>query len=138
MTAQQQSLFDLPPQAVSIYGTPIPASPAVGRRALDAETEVRILGREPLPPHQRHSDTSRAAAVAIQPHLPPLEQKVYDFLKDRGCVGSSDEDGCIALGMNGSTYRPRRISLVEKGLVRDSGERTAGLSGRMAALWVAV
>lgn len=74
------------------------------------------------PPYQRHSDTSKAAAVAIEPKAGSLRAKVLEHL--RGCErGATDKEMQAALDMGGSTQRPRRIELVEAGLVRDSGVR---------------
>ena len=42
-----------------------------------------------------------------------------------------------ALGLSGSTQRPRRVRLVELGLVRDSGNRRASEARRLCTVWVA-
>lgn len=40
-----------------------------------------------------------------------------------------------ALGLDGSTQRPRRRELEQAGLVFDSGERRATHTGRAAVVW---
>jgi len=82
-------------------------------------------------PFQTHSDTSRTAAVAIQPRAGTLRAKVLAHLKT--CLhGATDKEMQAALFMAGSTQRPRRIELVTAGLARDSGVRRD-----RCAVWVA-
>jgi hypothetical protein len=50
-------------------------------------------------------------------------------------TGGTDEELQDALGMNPNTQRPRRIELVERGLVRDSGRTRKTKSGRRATVW---
>jgi len=52
-----------------------------------------------------------------------------------GTAGSTDEEGCLALDMNPSTYRPRRVELWEAGAVQDSGMTRRTKSGRWAVVW---
>ena len=49
-----------------------------------------------------------------------------------------DWDQQQILGMPGKTQRPRRIELVQQGLVRDSGQTRRLPSGRSAVKWEAV
>ena len=86
-------------------------------------------------PAQRHSPTSVAAAEAIEPSAATLRGKVLAYLRDSG--GATDEEGMAAIGMGGSTWRPRRCELVVRGLVRDSGQTRLTKSGRKAVVWVA-
>lgn len=90
-----------------------------------------------LPPFQRHSDTSRAAAVRISKDAENLRGQVYAYLVSRG-DGATDEEGQAKLCMDGNTYRPRRRELELAGLVVDSGKRRPTSSGRDAVVWVAV
>lgn len=89
-----------------------------------------------LAPYQHHSETSKAAAVAIEPSRESLKGKVLAYLRTAG--KATDEQMQEALQMNPSTQRPRRIELWKAGLVRDSGIQKATKSGRMAAVWEAV
>lgn len=84
-------------------------------------------------PFQSHSDTSREAAERIEPKKLSLKRKVLEHFK---LVGEcTDEQGMEALEMNPSTYRPRRIELVDSGHLRDSGRTALTKSGRGAVLW---
>ncbi len=75
-----------------------------------------------FPPYQGHSDTSFAAAIAIQPKTGTLRHKVLEYLRD--CPrGATDKEIQAGLDLGGSTQRPRRVELVEGGLVKDSGVR---------------
>lgn len=89
--------------------------------------------RERLPPHQRHSTTSRQAAAKIAPSCNELQARVLAFIRAHG--GATDNEIQDGLEMNPSTQRPRRVELVAKGLVRDSGRKRATGSGRPAVVW---
>ena len=89
-----------------------------------------------LAPYQHHSDTSFRAAEKIEPSCGNLEWEVLDFMRRFG--GMTDAEMQNLLGMGGSTQRPRRVSLVEKGLVRDSGTKRKTTAGRLATVWEAV
>lgn len=78
------------------------------------------------------TDTSQAAATEIAPSINALQSLVYGFLF---MTPSTDEEVQDSLGMNPSTERPRRGELVEKKLVRDSGDRRCTRSGRRAIVW---
>ena len=87
-------------------------------------------------PYQRHSQTSGEAADAITHKLGELERLVLrkiSFAAD----GLTDEEGMNEAGLSGSTYRPRRVRLVELGRVRDSGRTRKTASGRNAVVWEA-
>lgn len=90
-----------------------------------------------LPAHQRRSTASVAAAAAIRQDSARLRMEVYRHIKRCRKRGSTDEEGDDALDLGGSTYRPRRVELVEKGWVADSGKKRPTRSGRMATVWVA-
>lgn len=92
----------------------------------------------PEPPAQAHSRTSRDAAEQIEPAAETLRRQVLHRLILLGSSGATDEELQMFLVMNPSTERPRRIELVEMGLVKDSGRRRRTLSGRNAVVWVAV
>jgi len=89
------------------------------------------------PPRQRHSPTSCEAAEAAAPAAATLRRAVWEYLRSRGALGATDEEGALALGMGGNTYRPRRRELQLAGLVADSGDARPVASGRRAAVWVA-
>jgi hypothetical protein len=91
----------------------------------------------PTAPHQRHSDTSAAAAEAIGPKVPSLRAQLLGWLRERGEYGATDEEIQTALWMAANTQRPRRVELVESGQVRDSGKRRLTSALREAVVWVA-
>ncbi len=84
-------------------------------------------------PYQKHSQTSKDSAMNL-PNANTLEERVYKcLLISRG--GMTDEKIQTTLNMNPSTQRPRRVRLVEKGLVIDSGMKRKTRSGRNAVVW---
>jgi hypothetical protein len=85
-----------------------------------------------IPAHQRHSDTSRAAALSVAHKFPALQIKMLNVLK-QGAL--TDEELCTAMNMEGNSERPCRVSLVKKGYVVDTGERRIVRSGRKAVVW---
>lgn len=87
------------------------------------------------PPAQGHSETSLAAAQAIQPDATTLRAQVIACLRRCGTYGATDEEIQAALDMNPSTQRPRRIELVRAGHVQDSGTTRPTRSGRQATVW---
>lgn len=93
---------------------------------------------DPTPPSVKGSATSKAAADQIKPSAAGLRAKVLQYLEDQSLKGATDDEIQVALDMNPSTQRPRRIELVEAGAVKDSGSRRQTRSGRNAAVWVAV
>ncbi|MBA7561094.1 hypothetical protein ES708_02729 [subsurface metagenome] len=96
-------------------------------------------------PHIPHSQTSKAAAESL-PNLNRMEWLVLGFIKDRGLHGATDDE------MSGwfttepyywatPTARARRVALMHKGLVVDSGKRhrtrpRGNRLGRWAVVWV--
>ena len=89
-------------------------------------------------PYQPHSATSKAAAAGIEPKAGTLRALVLNWLRARGSYGATDEEIAYQYDLNPSTARPRRVELVQAGLVRDSGQTRPTRSGRQATVWVAV
>jgi hypothetical protein len=88
---------------------------------------------------QRHSETSRKAAVSALDFADTQRAKVYRFIREQGARGATDEEMQIALEMNPSTQRPRRVELVDDLLVvHDGGKRRKTMSGREAVVWEVV
>lgn len=88
-----------------------------------------------LPPHQRHSETSLAAAIAMLETADTKRGLVYRFLRQRGQVGATDEQIQRDLGLPGNPC-PRRRELEIAGIVEDSGRRAPTSAGKMAVIWV--
>lgn len=87
-------------------------------------------------PHVKGSKTSKAAAESFsEDALNVLQAKVLAFIRTN--KGATDEEVQRALGLNPSTQRPRRIELVTRGLVIDSGTKRDTTSGRAAVVWCA-
>ena len=87
-------------------------------------------------PFQRHSETSKEAAAALE-GSETLRALVYKAITSSGARGMTDPEAQAELGLSGSPQRPRRVRLVEMGLVRDSGNRRASEAGRLCTVWVA-
>mgnify|MGYP001269891993 FL=1 len=110
---------------------------AVGSQSMTGKltlTPVLFYGQDP--PAQRHSRTSVAAAEAIRPSTNRLRQRVLEYIEACGPAGATDDECQAALGMNGSTQRPRRWELAQMRLITQSGTRRT-VSGRAATVWVA-
>ena len=95
---------------------------------------ARRKGKGYLPPHQWHSDTSTAAAEAIAPQFGTMTRDVLLQLS-RFPEGLTDEEGQQAAGMQGNSYRPCRVSLMDKGFVVDSGHRRKTAQRKDAVVW---
>lgn len=91
-----------------------------------------------LPLFVHGSATSEAAHDSIKPSSARLRSLVLAFICSRGPEGATDEECQVSLGMNPNTQRPRRIELVTKMSVRDSGRTRKTRAGRLATVWVAV
>lgn len=89
-------------------------------------------------PFQSHSTTSREAAESAQGSAGSQRREVWSFLVGRGKNGATDEEIQNMLDLNPNTERPRRIELVNSGLVRDSGATRLTQSRRNAVVWVVV
>jgi hypothetical protein len=88
-------------------------------------------------PFQRGSVTSRQAAVEVQPAVSEMQQRVLEFIQSKGADGATDEEVYVALGMNPSTERPRRVELCRKRLVVPSIRMRRTATGRKARVWLA-
>ena len=86
-------------------------------------------------PFQRHSSTSRAAAESMNKNGKAAAQRalVFQCLMEHG--PQTDEEIHDRLGLDGDSERPRRVSLVDAGVVHDTGEKRATKSGRKATVW---
>lgn len=92
-------------------------------------------------PYQRGSETSLAAAQAIEPRLHRDEEIVLRVIRARDGFGITDDELEVHFTGNGwaaPTARARRIALVRKGLVADSGKTRPTRTGRQATVWIAV
>ncbi len=86
-------------------------------------------------PRSNAKVTSRAAGVAMMPHVGTLRRRILGHLVARGILGATDGEIQEALGLKGSTERPRRKELQDGGFVQDSGLVRLTDSGRAAVVW---
>jgi hypothetical protein len=84
------------------------------------------------------TETQIEAARAVEPRTGTQRHKVLSFLRLRCERGATDQQISdeLALGLN--SVRPRRLELVEAGLVIDSGRRRETSTGCLAQVWVAL
>ena len=82
-----------------------------------------------------HPDTAREAAAMVAPRIGTQRRKVYDFIASTGVAGATDIEIQTSLGMGGNTERPRRVELVDQGLISDSGRRRMH-GGRRHIVWM--
>ena len=82
------------------------------------------------------TDTSASALASIERSAKTLRGTLYRWLLDQGEIGATDEEMQIALSMNPSTQRPRRVELARSGIIRAEGTRKTR-SGRSAVVWIA-
>lgn len=92
---------------------------------------------EPEAPYQQHSETSREAAELIEPDLASLRGRVLTYIRLQGDSGATDDECQVALDMNPSTQRPRRIELWNAGWVAKTEATRPTRSGRSATVWIA-
>lgn len=95
------------------------------------ETPIRKLFRKNAP------DTSVQAAETLP--VTKLELLVLQAIRDAGDTGiTADELLAKFPNLSYSSVTARPASLKEKGLVKDSGERRKGRTGRTQAVLVAI
>ena len=73
-----------------------------------------------------HPDTSHTAALTVMPKTGTQRRRVLDFIGSCGATGASDLEIQTGLRLNGNSERPRRVELVDAGLIIDSGIRREG------------
>ena len=88
-----------------------------------------------LPPFQRHSSTSREAAVSVYGTVASQRERVFRYIEANGPC--SDDAVIAGLGLDGSSVRPRRIELFEAGRITQAGECLTR-KGRRAVAWQVV
>ena len=102
----------------------------------------KLIYRDPPLPDMRGQPpavavaTSVAAADAIKPCAETLRRKVFEFIRLNGKHGATDQECQDALGMAGSTQRPRRIELFQQGKICMAPMMRKTRSNRDANVWV--
>lgn len=79
------------------------------------------------------ASTSREAYASVVNDLGAMRAKVYRALHRKP---RTDEELIRLTGLSPNSCRPRRVELVEMGLVQDSGQRKQTRSGRWAIVWM--
>jgi len=87
-----------------------------------------------LPPHQSHSDTSTSAALSIAPKFGTMTRDVLVNLT-KYPSGLTDEEAQNIMGMQGNSYRPCRVTLMDRGFVADTGYRRKTNQRKDAVVW---
>ena len=85
-----------------------------------------LFGPKPGLVRHDHPDTSHAAALTVMPKTGTQRRRVLDFIGACGATGASDLEIQLGLRLNGNSERPRRVELVDAGLIEDSGVRREG------------
>lgn len=88
-------------------------------------------------PYQRHSATSKTAAMAIEPRAGTQRYRVLAHLRDMEDCGATDEELQRFIPMSANSQRPRRQELVKAGLVVDSGRTRKTAAYFDAVVWIA-
>ncbi len=85
-------------------------------------------------PYVRGSDTSRAAADSIRPHVSHIEGEILAIMRAlSGCTCDEIEQ---ETKLAHQTASARLKGLADKGLIKDSGARRKTRSGRAARVYV--
>ncbi|MCH9682714.1 MAG: hypothetical protein K0V04_14865 [Deltaproteobacteria bacterium] len=84
------------------------------------------------PPAARGRPTRVAAAQRIRAPAKTFLGRVLDALRDGP---KTDDELCKYTGLRDNSVRPRRIDLVRRGLVEDSGAVRPTHCGREAIVW---
>lgn len=84
------------------------------------------------------TDTSKAAYCAAKPVLPKVRERVFNSIRLAGQAGRTAAEIMGDLGINHQTMGSRLRELQNRNLIRDSGDRRPGDTGRKQIVWVAV
>lgn len=79
--------------------------------------------------------TSLDARAKIEPKIGTLRRKVYEAILLKGLSGMTDYEIEKQLNLEGNTVRPIRGSLVDIGLVIDSGTTRPNAKGNQCIVW---
>lgn len=85
------------------------------------------------------TDTPRQMSAEARASLTPetmngQQRKVFDYIRDQGERGATDEECQRGLAMNPSSQRPRRGELADAGLIVVAGKRMTSANKR-ATVW---
>lgn len=91
----------------------------------------------PDAPGHRNVETSLAAANDLLPKLGRLQRMASAAIRDAGWIGLTADELAARLDMDRWSIQPRTSELRRKGLIRDSGQRRANATGKLAIVWIA-
>lgn len=85
-------------------------------------------------------ETSAKSGQQILEAMPELRRNIFAFIRAQGGRGATDEEIQLAMSLNPSTQRPRRVELERAGFIRAApeGKTRETKSGREAIVWVMV
>lgn len=89
-----------------------------------------------LPPHQAHSETSRAAAIAAIPNAATDRARILDFIRKRGAQGATSDECQAAFGLAHQTGSARVAELLQSGQIIESGRQRKTRRNRNADVLV--
>lgn len=116
-----------------ICGRPVAFPDIQGDSHLVCDGRVPQVQRNTVTIARNAQRTSIAAAQRVLPRTGSIRKKIYDYLQTTG--GATDEQIEDALHISGNSVRPSRGSLVDDGLVYDTGREHPTKSGNMAIIW---
>ena len=90
----------------------------------------------PDAPGHRGVETSMLAAQALKTKLGRLQAMAFEAIMEAGWLGRTADELAERLHMDRYSIQPRTSELKRKGLIRDSGQRRANRSGKLAIVWV--
>ena len=95
--------------------------------------------RESYPdaPGYRRTDTSRAAAAAVESAASRLQAQVLAAISAAGEAGMTTNEIAAQIGVDKGSVQPRTSELRAIGSIKDSGQRRSNDSGRRAIVWSA-
>lgn len=85
---------------------------------------------DPTAVRTRKAAMQSAAVTSVE-----ANKRVVDHLRARGALGSTDEEGYLATGLNRNTYPPARTKLYQSGIVVSLGITRPTSSGKQATVW---
>lgn len=108
------------------------------RRVLKPDAYRRAqLAREHAYERRDARATSRDAAGSVRSVSGRQRAKVLRVIVEAGSKGLTDEQVCAILDLNPSSARPRRLELLDAGLIQEAGKTRLTKSGRRAIVWIA-
>lgn len=126
-------------KTVELEAKPVEPTPTPINQPRSAAFQVAKEATEPLyggmAPFEKGSDTSKAAAEAIQPDAARLRSLVIDAFKEAGERGLTSNEVELKLGLRQSTASARVREVVLLGNLVESGIRKTA-SGRNAKVFV--